>query len=708
LQANAQNLPLNVTDNGLVRFQQDVNGTYSGSISGSGALSKTGAGTLTLAPLAGNSYAGGTTLQQGTLAVGADAALGAASGGITFDGGTLQFTQGFDVAPTRAIALDAGSGTFDTQSFTTTLAQPVTGNGALTKSGRGMLLMTNVSTYSGPTLVAAGTLAIGDAAHTNAALAGNGGVTVTTGATLGGYGAVSGALANGGTLAIANALPAFVGGPNGTFTVNGTLTNAAQVRLGAGQGTPGNVLRVVGNYVGQNGTLALNATLGVDGAPSDRLVIDGGSARGATALKIANVGGNGAQTAANGIRIVEAVHGATSEPSAFVLAAPVKAGAYTYFLAQGGVTAGTASDWFLRNTVAPLPAASTPDAQPQAPGVPLAAVGTPPLPAAPPAGAAPLPLYRPEVPLYAAAPGIARHLGLLQIDTFHDRQGDQALLAGNGKLPAAWGRVWGGRGVLHEQGAADAGFDGTLYGVQAGHDLYATRDASGARDHYGILIGFARATGDVNGFALGTPNLDAGHLAINAYSVGGYWTHVSASGWYTDALLMGSALTVDPLSRDGIGASTHGDAVAASLEGGLPVPITASVTLEPQAQLVWQHLALDDLNDGVSNVTFNSGNTVVARLGVRLQGHFDAGGAALTPYLRASVLRAFGSDDRATFAATTAIGSEVRQTTAQLGAGVVARVGKNASLFATASWMTNLGGSRQRGIGGDAGARWTW
>ncbi|MBH9665496.1 hypothetical protein, partial [Burkholderia multivorans] len=50
LQANASNLPLSVTDNGLVRFQQDSAGTYTGTIDGSGAVEKTGAGTLTVTP----------------------------------------------------------------------------------------------------------------------------------------------------------------------------------------------------------------------------------------------------------------------------------------------------------------------------------------------------------------------------------------------------------------------------------------------------------------------------------------------------------------------------------------------------------------------------------------------------------------------------------------------------------------------------------
>ncbi|MFM0360631.1 autotransporter domain-containing protein [Paraburkholderia sediminicola] len=704
LQANAQNLPANVTDNGLVRFAQDSAGTYTGSISGTGAVDKTGAGVLTLAPAAanGNTYSGGTTIDQGTIAVGANNTLGANTGGLTFNSGTLQLTTSFDLAGTRAITLAAGGGTIDTQSFDTTLTQAVSGTGALTKAGSGSLLMTGVSTYSGATTVAAGTLAIGDATHANAALTGGGATTVASGATLGGYGSVTGAVTNNGTLAVANALPSFANEGNGAFSINGSLVNAGLVQIGGpAAGGVGNRLNVAGNYAGQNGTIGLNTVVAGDGAASDRLVLSGGTATGSTRLQVTNVGGQGAQTVADGIQVIQATNGATSASSAFTLAAPVKAGAYSYYLAKGGVSSGTTDSWYLRNTVAPLPPVV-------AAGVPIAAEGTPPLPPAPPAGSAATPLYRVEVPVYAAAPGVARELGLMQIDTFHDRQGDQALLSESGKLPAAWGRVWGGHSVLSQAGTASPQFDGSVYGIQAGQDLYADRSASGQRNHYGLFVGFARATGDVDGFALGMPNLAVGHLAINAYSLGGYWTHIGPSGWYTDAVLMGSSLTVDPVSRDGLATTTHGNAVTGSLEGGLPIPLGAGLTLEPQAQLVWQHLSLSDFNDGVSSVGFNSGNTFVGRIGARLQAQFDAFAIAWRPYVRVSFLREFGSDDKVTFGGGTVIPGTVGQTAAQLGGGVVGKFSTSGSVFATLGWVTNLGGAHQRTVTGDAGVRWVW
>ncbi|CAE6799681.1 hypothetical protein R69658_04906 [Paraburkholderia aspalathi] len=723
LQATAQNLPSTVTDNGLVRFAQDSAGTYTGSISGTGAVDKTGAGVLTLAPAAasGNTYSGGTTIDQGTIAVGADNALGANTGGLTFNSGTLQLTTSFDLAATRAITLAAGGGTIDTQSFDSTLSQAVSGTGALTKAGSGSLLMTGVSTYSGATTVAAGTLAIGDATHASAALTGGGATTVASGATLGGYGSVTGAVTNNGTLAVANAVPSFASEGNGAFSINGSLVNAGLVQIGGpAAGGVGNRLNVAGNYTGQDGTIGLNTVVAGDGAASDRLVLSGGTATGSTHLQVTNVGGQGAQTVADGIQVIQATNGATTASSAFTLAAPVKAGAYSYYLAKGGVSSGTTDNWYLRNTVAPLPTATVPGQPPVttpgapgeppvvASGVPIAAEGTPPLPPAPPAGSAAIPLYRVEVPVYAAAPGVARELGLMQIDTFHDRQGDQALLSESGKLPAAWGRVWGGHSVLSQNGTASPQFDGSVYGIQAGQDLYADRSASGQRNHYGLFVGFARATGDVDGFALGMPNLAVGHLAINAYSLGGYWTHIGPSGWYTDAVLMGSSLTVDPVSRDGLNTTTHGNAVTGSLEGGLPIPLGAGLTLEPQAQLVWQHLSLSDFNDGVSSVGFNSGNTFVGRIGARLQAQFDAFAIAWRPYLRVSFLREFGSDDKVTFGGGTVIPGTVGQTAAQLGAGVVGKFSTSGSVFATLGWVTNLGGAHQRTVTGDAGVRWVW
>ena len=76
-----------------------------------------------------------------------------------------------------------------------------------------------------------------------------------------------------------------------------------------GSGTaPGTVLTTT-SYTGAGGTIAMNTFLAGDGSPSDKLVINGGTATGMTGLMIHNSGGPGAETFGNGIQVVSAING---------------------------------------------------------------------------------------------------------------------------------------------------------------------------------------------------------------------------------------------------------------------------------------------------------------------------------------------------------------------------------------------------------------
>ncbi|WP_407151646.1 autotransporter outer membrane beta-barrel domain-containing protein [Bradyrhizobium sp. ORS 86] len=694
LQARAQSLPPTVTNNGLVRFAQTDDGTYTGLISGTGAVEKTGPGTLTLAPTSsgGNSYSGGTRLNEGVVAVGADNALGAATGGLTFNGGTLQFNSAFDLAASRPIALNAGGGTLDVQGFNSTITQGTTGTGALTKLGSGMLALNGDNAHSGGTNVAVGTLIVGDASHPGAALSGGGPVAVAADAMLGGYGSVTGTVTNNGTIATANALPGLADGPNGNFTINGELRNNGIANL-AGSGV-GNSLTVAGNYIGGNGQLHLNSVLAADGSPSDRLVISGGTATGTTAISVTNVGGAGAQTLADGIMVVQAVNGGTTAASAFSLSGGASAGAYEYFLFKGGVTAGTGDNWYLRSNVVAGP---TP------------APGSPPLPVVA-AGADPIPLYRPEVALYSAVPSIARQMGLAMLGTFHERQGDQSLLVGgNGVVSAGWGRVFGQGTEQSWSGAVSPEFDGYVAGVQTGVDLFAREAASGHRDRAGLFFGYSRADGDVRGFAVGQRAAAVGDLMLDGYSLGGYWTHIGPSGWYVDAVLMNTWMVGDPRSIRSVGADTDGNVVTASLEGGYPIAIAPHLTLEPQAQAIWQHASLDATQDRFSTVAFNTTDSFTGRIGARLQGDVQTASGLLQPYLKANLWYGSGPTDNVTFASVDVIPTLGRATTSfEIGGGVAARLTQAVSLYGSAGYTTEIDGDRSRTIRGNLGLRVAW
>lgn len=253
LEARAQSLPPTITNNGLVHFAQPDNGTYAGPISGSGQVEKTGAGVLTLAPTApsGNTYTGGTTISGGTLAIARDLAIGATTGALTFNGGTLRYDAAFDLAASRAVSIGSAGGTIATNGFTTTLSQGITGDGALTVDGSGNLILTGANSYAGGTTVNSGArLQLG-----------SGGAT----------GAITGDVANNGTLTFNRSNEeTFAGIISGTGAVRqegagttiltaensfsgGTTITAGTLQVGNG-GTSGSIAGDVTN----NGALVFN------------------------------------------------------------------------------------------------------------------------------------------------------------------------------------------------------------------------------------------------------------------------------------------------------------------------------------------------------------------------------------------------------------------------------------------------------------------
>ncbi|WP_180980926.1 autotransporter domain-containing protein [Pseudovibrio exalbescens] len=138
-----------------VRFDQTTNGTYSGVLSGAGELTKNGAGTLTLT--GENTYSGGTLIQQGAIAVNGEARLG--TGTTTIDGGGLSFT-GSGSASFSKVALGSGGGTLDVvnESGRMTVSSDLSGQGSLTKTGDGTLILTGNNSYEGFTWLQEGTL----------------------------------------------------------------------------------------------------------------------------------------------------------------------------------------------------------------------------------------------------------------------------------------------------------------------------------------------------------------------------------------------------------------------------------------------------------------------------------------------------------------------------------------------------------------------
>jgi autotransporter-associated beta strand protein len=144
----------------------------SGGITGSGGLTKAGAGTLNLN--AANAYTGTTTMNAGSIVLGNSAALQNSTLNYDNQGGTLSFgtltaatlgslkgAQNLALTNTSpaAVTLTLGNNNATNDTYSGILS----GSGSLIKVGTGIQTLSGINTYTGSTTVNAGTLALGSA-----------------------------------------------------------------------------------------------------------------------------------------------------------------------------------------------------------------------------------------------------------------------------------------------------------------------------------------------------------------------------------------------------------------------------------------------------------------------------------------------------------------------------------------------------------------
>ena len=511
-----------------------------------------------------------------------------------------------------------------------------------------------------------------------------------------------------------------------------TLNNAGIIDLGSGNSRTSDTLTVQGNYKGNGGQLWVQSVLGDDSSPSDKLVVNDGTLTGTTSITVNNLSGKGAATLQNGIQVVQAQGTAISDSGAFTLKAPLSVGAFDYHLFKGGVTAGSENSWYLRSSVVapPLVAAAVPDPDPvpnPAPNpnpnpdpdsavppvlvplvaAPVAAVGTPPLPA-PVAGAAPIPLYRQEVPVWSVLPPAAAQLALSALGTFHDRQGDQRLLNETGAFGAGWGRVYGKNFDQTWAGTVTPRLDGSLNGFQVGNDLFASQTSGGQTQRTGFFVGHSRLKGDVDGFNQGFEDKRAGKVELQGDSLGLYWTLTDPKGWYVDTVAMYTWLNGDSHSDRGLKIDNDGHATTLSIEVGYPVAVADNWVIEPQVQVINQQVDLKSQDDGISKVSFNSDSAWTGRLGARLKGHYKVADLPLEPYLRVNLWQTLSGTDTVTFDDSTEIKTEQRSSSADLGIGAILTLAPAVSVYANADYSSNIDSNPLRGMTGNLGIRLSW
>ncbi len=603
-----------------------------------------------LALTGASTFSGGVQLKQGTIGLGHAQGLG--SGTLFMDDGTVisLIANGMTIANNLAMT-GTNDPVIDTDANAATWAGAITGGGFLTKQGSGVLTLTSAgNTYTGATDVAQGTLKAG-AANTFSSASAH---TVASGAAL--------------DLA-------------GYSQTVASLNNSGAVNLGGS--TPGAVLKVTGPYVGNNGKLGVSTVLGADGSATDKLLLSGAGAiaSGSTSVLITNAGGLGAQTGAKGIEVIGTENGASLQPGSFTLAGGhVDAGAYEYRLTQ---TAQGAALHSTNTQVGPNPDPGTPTA----------------------------PAYRQEVPLLSSLPAQLRQADMTMLGDMRTRMGDDAAADAIGQDPSrrAWARVLRTAPTITQQGTVNPESSGHLTGFQAGVDVYANRNFKA-----GLYVGQLNGDMGVRGFSSGMQRNYAGYNNLRGRYVGLYGTWQHDSGLYADAVIQGADYRSSLRTADtGAGATTKGHGWLASLEVGKPFDLAGSWQLEPQAQLIYRKLNLDDTTLSLAKVKNDADDDWTLRLGARVKGSYSIGGSVLQPFARVNLYTSSSTTDVARFSApagATDIRAKGGSTSTELAVGAMLQLSKSTSLYGDVGRLwANGGDSRVKtGLQGSVGLKVLW
>ncbi|MNX39460.1 Antigen 43 precursor [compost metagenome] len=682
------------------------------------------------------------TLSGGRLAIEDDASLGDSAGALTFNGGGLQLDA--NIVMQRQIRL-AGDGTIVSTAGTTSLAEgQISGSGALTKTGGGVLIVGGENQSSGLTIVEEGTLQIGAGGTAGAlgtgavmnsavlafdrsdnlivanAISGTGelwqagpGTTTLTGSL--GYTGITrisnGKLVLDGTaLGVpAQGLAHVVGaadaqlGMSGGASLNGwidgpnveidsssqwnvltdslnpaqghNLSTVSELKLAGAVRLPeptvwtnDAIQRTVtaNSLAGEGGEIQLH-TIPLASGASDYLTLNQG-ATGLTNISINARGGLGDPLPGNGLLVVKAGAG-TDNAFQRTPGPPMRGGAYNYVLMHGAKDGAPelANNWYFRNEI------------------------------------------RPEVSIYSQLGSQSVRQSELTVGTFNERMGATETVSQK-VYPYAWARTLGAwesrdgadRGIMQSRVAADS----RMGGLQLGTDLMVANRGL-ARKSAGAFASVVIARNDVDHYRESTRStIEAGRSDQTTYGLGGYYTLLDGKGGYADFVGQFSRYSVKTESRgaDGVSMSTSGWGGALSAEAGKAFVMGSgegNVRIEPQVQVMYQHIKLRDGDDGVSSVSFPAVNSLHSRVSLKVSKSWGEESApASHAWLMLSYLHTLG-DSSSSYATptqgTVSFDNKLDGSRIGLRAGYDRSVGRNT--------YVNLQGNFEHGLAGSSGSR---
>lgn len=423
-----------------------------------------------------------------------------------------------------------------------TLTNTISGNGGLIKRGTGAVIIEGSTVSAGLTTIEQGLLQLGSSAATS-------------------------------TLSLEES-------PSDDALLMSLASNAANLVsdvLITAAGSLGGYGMVTGNVENRGNLIMPNALTGGDSAVTDRLLITGDSA-GQSYVTVNNIGGDGARTN-EGIKIINVIG---NSAGVFTLQGRAVAGAYEYFLYQGGLSSPTDGDWYLRT--------QTDD-------------------------------RRPEPASYTANLAAANNLF---VSNLADRTGETLytdVFTGEKKTTSLWLRNAGS----HNRSRDDSGklkTQDNRYVMQLGGDVAQWSLNSQDLWRVGVMAGYATSSSST--MAQNTGYRSTG--SVDGYSVGMYGTWFAdgenKAGAYVDSSLQYNWFNNQVNGQDLAAEKYNSQGFIASVESGYAFNVSESAErsyfIQPKAQITWMGVEADSHTESNGTVVTGEGNNnIQTRLGVK-------------------------------------------------------------------------------------------
>jgi outer membrane autotransporter protein len=333
-----------------------------------------------------------------------------------------------------------------------------------------------------------------------------------------------------------------------------------------------------------------------------------------------------------------------------------------------------------------------------------------------------VPIYAEPVSGYVQMPTVNMELGFTTIGTLYERRAENQTynITGTNNTALAnnqqqtWGRVL--MKHLDKNGKRRLDTVGNQSVLQIGHDfILDENNKTGTRRHIGAYVSYGHNENDFrdqyraeNGYVVDDHYTGKGRT--DAVSVGSYGTFYGNNGGYIDLVGQVSYLRNKYNARSNESVHQNGWGAALSAETGKSFTVYGNNWfVEPQVQLAYQYLSLDNFNDGIRQIDQHNPSALRGRVGMRF-GYNGTTTDNLPPssfYGIANIWHDFVNPKSVDIGRDT-LKEEYAKTWGEVGVGIQLPITRQSDFYSDVRYEKNFGSVKRKGFKGTLGYKYTW